>query len=69
VASVAAEPAGFKLHFPTVESVIYRLLRSETLNSWTAVGGDIAGTGTTVEAIDPDVAGASARYYRIHVIR
>jgi len=69
VISVAAEPAGFTLRFPTVEGVVYRLLRSETLDSWTAVGGDIAGTGTSVEVIDPDVASASARYYRIQVIR
>jgi hypothetical protein len=69
VTSVAAETAGFKVRFPTVEGVIYRLLRSETLNSWSVVGGDVAGTGTIVEVIDPDVAGASARYYRIQVIR
>lgn len=69
VTSVAAEPAGFKLRFPTVAGVMYRVLRSEDLSSWAAVGADIAGTGETVEVVDPEMAGTGARYYRVLVVR
>jgi len=62
------ESRGFKVSFPTVEGVVYRVLRSDDLSSWFAVGADIPGTGTVAEVLDPDAPGVSARYYRVLVV-
>ena len=69
VTAAAFEVGGFKVFFPTVSGVVYRLLRSESLNSWVPVGPDIPGTGATGEATDPSPMNPDARYYRILVVR
>jgi|GEM_PF-1458864 len=69
VASAAFEGAGFRITFPTVDGVVYRVLRSDDLVSWVAVGADMPGTGATEERIDPEANSALARYYRILIVR
>jgi len=68
--AAAFEVGGFKVFFPTVSGVVYRLLRSDDLSSWAPVGPDIPGTGATGEATDPDAPRPDeARCYRILVVR
>lgn len=57
------------LGFPTVLGKTYRLERSDTLQngSWQTVLNNIAGTGGTVQIIDPDGAAQPNRFYRIVV--
>lgn len=69
VRAAAVGGTGFKISFPTVAGKSYRVLRSDHLNSWAALGGDWAGTGATVEVIDADGPNGAARYYRIMVVR
>lgn len=68
VLSAAVESGGFKVSFPTVQGVVYRVLRSDELSSWVAVGADIPGTGADAVVLDPAAPNASARYYRIMVV-
>ena len=70
VTAAAFEVGGFKVFFPTASGVVYRLLRSDDLNSWSAVGPDIPGTGATGQATDPDAPRPDElRCYRILVVR
>jgi len=68
VTSATFDTSGFKVSFPTVQGVVYRVLRSDELSSWVAVGADVPGTGTVAEVLDPAAPNASARYYRIMVV-
>jgi hypothetical protein len=52
-----------------VEGVTYRVLHSDELSSWVAVSADIPGTGTIADVLDADAPNATARYYRILVMR
>jgi len=69
VTAAAFETGGFKVSFPTVLGVTYRVLRSDDLSSWLPVGADIPGIGTVAELLDADASNAVARYYRILVVR
>lgn len=63
------ETGGFKVSFPTVLGVTYRVLRSDALISWVAVGPDIPGTGAVAEVLDAEASNVSTRYYRVLVVR
>jgi hypothetical protein len=69
-ASTSAETGDhFVLSFPTVVDRTYTVQWSDTLaaDSWTTVGAAIAGTGTTVQVIDPaDRSTVPKRFYRLH---
>jgi hypothetical protein len=69
VTAAAFEPDGFKLLFRTVDGVLYRVMRSDDLNSWTALGPDILGTGAVRQIMDHDTTNAAVRFYRIQAIR
>jgi hypothetical protein len=69
VTAATVESEGFKVSFPTVDGVVYRVLRSDELNSCVAVGTNIPGTEMVAEVLDPDAPNAGAHYYRILVVR
>jgi hypothetical protein len=69
VTAAGFEPEGFKLVFPTVAGVVYRVMRSGDLDSWTALGSDILGTGAVQQVTDSNTGNVPARFYRVQVVR
>jgi len=55
--------------FPTVLGVTYRVLRSDELSSWVAVGEDMPGAGAAAEVLEADAPNVSGRYDRIQVVQ
>ena len=60
----------FRLSFPSVSGVTYRVESSTTLGpgSWAALGTDLTGTGATLQATDPAANTRARRFYRLEVI-
>lgn len=60
----------FRLTFPSVSGVTYRVESSDSLaiGSWTALGVDLTGTGTDLQATDSAVNTRARRFYRLVVI-
>ena len=58
----------FILTFPSIENTLYQIQWSNNLTTWTRLGGDLTGTGSTMQVIDPNaLPAAPARYYRIGI--
>ena len=60
----------FRLSFPSVSGVTYRVETSATLaaGSWSTLGTDLSGTGATLQATDPAANTRARRFYRLEVI-
>ena len=57
------------LRFPTLAGCIYRALRTDTLPAaWVPLTGDLAGTGSEMEIIDPGALHRPSRFYRVQVV-
>lgn len=61
----------FRISFPTATGVSYRVEFNDSLTaaSWTALGGDLAGTGSPATVTDPNaVTLHPTRFYRVRII-
>ena len=60
----------FRLTFPSVSGVVYRVESSASLapGSWTALGADLTGSGAALQATDPAANTRAKRFYRVEVI-
>lgn len=56
---------GFDVTFPTIPDRWYRVFASDTLTTWTPIGTDQLGTGSTITVNDPTT--LPARFYRVEV--
>lgn len=60
----------FRLTFPSVNGVTYRVEYSNTLapNSWSPLSPDLSGTGNNLQITDPAANTHSKRFYRLSVV-
>jgi glucose/arabinose dehydrogenase len=62
--------ADWHVAFPTVSNKLYRLERNSDLatTNWVTVTNNIAGTGNTLQILDPGAASQTQRFYRVRLL-
>jgi hypothetical protein len=70
IRTVAMRGADVVIRFGSVMGKAYRLERTRNLAmpDWTAVGGNISGTGAIIEVPDPGASGGPGSFYRVRVL-
>lgn len=71
IAAVTAEADGFRIRFATVTGRLYQVQWRDSLTTgqWQNLGAPLPGDGTVKEVWDYPPAGATTRFYRLHITK
>jgi hypothetical protein len=70
ITSTAQSESEVDLAFDSILGKTYQIEYNDffPINSWTALGGTVAGTGANVQVLDPSGASRTTRLYRVQIV-